>query len=107
MNDETMNKEKLRVGDWVEVRSKDEILQTLDRDGRLDGMPFMPEMFAFCGQAISGLQERPQDLRYGVSGSLAPAHRHDPFADSLRWERARWLSGWLPYFLERGLAETN
>jgi hypothetical protein len=41
---------KLRVGDWVEVRSKDEILSTLDGDGRLDGMPFMPEMFAFCGK---------------------------------------------------------
>src|SRR5208282_1399154 len=41
---------KLRAGDWVEVRSKEEILRTLDRDGRLDGMPFMPEMFAFCGK---------------------------------------------------------
>jgi hypothetical protein len=41
---------KLRVSDWVEVRSKDEILRTLDMDGRLDGMPFMPEMFAFCGK---------------------------------------------------------
>jgi hypothetical protein len=41
---------KLRVGDWVEVRSKGEILSTLDGDGRLDGMPFMPEMFAFCGK---------------------------------------------------------
>lgn len=41
---------QLRVGDWVEVRSKDEILRTLDKDGLLDGMPFMPEMFAFCGK---------------------------------------------------------
>jgi hypothetical protein len=41
---------KLSVGDWVEVRSKDEIFSTLDGDGRLDGMPFMPEMFAFCGK---------------------------------------------------------
>jgi hypothetical protein len=40
----------LRVGDLVEVRSRDEILATLDQDGRLDGMPFMPEMFAFCGK---------------------------------------------------------
>jgi len=40
----------LRIGDWVEVRSKQEILETLDCRGRLDGMPFMPEMFAFCGQ---------------------------------------------------------
>jgi hypothetical protein len=41
---------KLKAGDWVEVRGKDEILSTLDADGRLDGMPFMPEMFAFCGK---------------------------------------------------------
>jgi hypothetical protein len=41
---------KLKAGDWVEVRSKNEILSTLDGDGRLHGMPFMPEMFAFCGK---------------------------------------------------------
>ena len=38
------------VGDLVEVRSKEEILCTLDSNGQLDGMPFMPEMFAFCGK---------------------------------------------------------
>src|SRR2546430_16035113 len=41
---------KLSGGDWVEVRSKEEILTTLDSNGQLDGMPFMPEMFAFCGK---------------------------------------------------------
>src|SRR6266852_8181539 len=40
----------LSRGDWVEVRRKEEILRTLDANGQLDGMPFMPEMFAFCGQ---------------------------------------------------------
>jgi hypothetical protein len=40
------------VGEWVEVKSKAEILQTLDSGGCLDGMPFMPEMFAFCGQRM-------------------------------------------------------
>src|SRR5947208_4954578 len=39
-----------RVGEWVEVRSKEEILRTLDTNGQIDGMPFMPEMFAFCGK---------------------------------------------------------
>jgi hypothetical protein len=47
----SMNKSlELRVNDWVEVRSKEEILSTLDRDGRLEQMPFMPEMLQFCGQ---------------------------------------------------------
>jgi hypothetical protein len=40
----------LRAGDWVEVRSREEILATLDRDGRLAGMPFMPEMLPYCGR---------------------------------------------------------
>ena len=46
----TTKSSNLRAGDWVEVRSKDEILKTLDSNGRLDGMPFMPEMFSFCGK---------------------------------------------------------
>jgi hypothetical protein len=41
---------KPRAGDWVEVRSKEEILTTLDENGRLDGLPFMPQMFQYCGQ---------------------------------------------------------
>jgi len=41
---------KLRSGDWVEVRCKEEILGTLDGRGRLDGLPFMPQMFRYCGQ---------------------------------------------------------
>lgn len=34
----------------MEVRSREEILRTLDANGQLEGMPFMPEMFAFCGK---------------------------------------------------------
>ena len=41
---------KLHVGDWIEVRSKEEILATLDEQGTLEGMPFMPEMLEFCGR---------------------------------------------------------
>ena len=44
------SKKQLSALDWVEVRSKEEILATLDSKGQLDGMPFMPEMFAFCGE---------------------------------------------------------
>ena len=39
----------LRCGDLVEVRSKSEILATLDENGELDGLAFMPEMLEFCG----------------------------------------------------------
>jgi hypothetical protein len=41
-----------RRGDWVEVRSKEEVLATLDERGCLDGMPFMPEMLQFCGRRL-------------------------------------------------------
>lgn len=40
----------LRAGDWVEVRSADEILGTLDDRGHLDALPFMPEMLQYCGR---------------------------------------------------------
>ena len=40
---------KLRVGDGVQVKSKEEILATLDKRGRLEGLPFMPEMLKYCG----------------------------------------------------------
>ena len=41
---------ELRAGEWIQVRSKAEILRTLDKNGQLDGLPFMPEMFEFCGK---------------------------------------------------------
>jgi hypothetical protein len=42
----------LRAGDWVEVRSGEEILRTLDGDACLDSMPFMPEMMKYAGQRL-------------------------------------------------------
>jgi hypothetical protein len=41
---------RYRAGDWVQIRSKEEILRTLDERGALDNLPFMPEMLALCGQ---------------------------------------------------------
>ncbi|MCI0400697.1 MAG: hypothetical protein L0Z68_05280 [Gammaproteobacteria bacterium] len=40
----------LRAGDLVTVRSKEEVLASLDADGALDALPFMPEMLKYCGQ---------------------------------------------------------
>jgi hypothetical protein len=42
----------LRIGELVEVRSEREILATLDQHGRLDGLPFMPEMLQFAGKRV-------------------------------------------------------
>jgi hypothetical protein len=40
----------LRSGEWVEVRTAEEILATLDERGSLEALPFMPEMLQFCGK---------------------------------------------------------
>jgi hypothetical protein len=40
----------LRVGDFVEVRTPGEILATLDENGALESLPFMPEMLQYCGR---------------------------------------------------------
>ena len=41
--------ERFNAGDWVQVKEWEEIVKTLDADGTTDGLPFMPEMLAFCG----------------------------------------------------------
>ena len=60
-------KRKLNVGDWVEVRSKEEILSTLDDKGQLDGTPFMPEMFRFCGQRFQVYKRAHKTCDYTTS----------------------------------------
>lgn len=42
----------LRPGEPVRVRSAAEIFATLDDEGTLDGMPFMPEMVKYCGRTF-------------------------------------------------------
>src|SRR5262245_26507269 len=41
-----------KAGDYVEVRSREEILATLDHNGDTEKMPFMPEMLRYCGQRL-------------------------------------------------------
>jgi hypothetical protein len=48
--------ETLRAGDWVEVNSPVAIAETLDGNGALDGLPFMPEMRQYCGQRFRVLR---------------------------------------------------
>jgi hypothetical protein len=52
MNTDIPHSLNLRANDWVVVRSKAEILSTLDERARLDQLPFQPEMFAFCGRKM-------------------------------------------------------
>ena len=41
---------RLQPGDWVEVRSIDEIAKTLDGRKKFKGLYFMPEMEKYCGK---------------------------------------------------------
>jgi hypothetical protein len=43
---------RFRAGDIAVVRDAEEIFLTLDSDGALDGLPFMPEMLEFCGKTF-------------------------------------------------------
>src|ERR1700736_2306752 len=47
-----ISRSRLRAGDWVQVRTKEEILATLDSNGRLEELPFMPEMLPYCGKKM-------------------------------------------------------
>src|ERR1700693_6307128 len=66
------------AGDWVEVRSKDEILRTLDKNGRLDEMPFMPQMFQYCGKQFKVLKRAHKtcDPIYSIAGRSLPNAVH-------------------------------
>src|SRR5215217_7874499 len=45
-------KRKVRKGDLLRIRSADEILSTLDSDGTVDGLLFMPEMLQYAGREV-------------------------------------------------------
>lgn len=95
----------LRAGDWVMVRSRAEILATLDKNGALDKMPFMPEMLQFAGQKlqvskrahktcdpINGLESRalPDSVHIGDLRCDGSAHA-DCQAGCLFFFKEAWL----------------
>jgi hypothetical protein len=69
---------KLKAGDWVEVRSVEEIVGTLDERGQLEGMPFMPEMLPYCGQRfqVSKRAHKTCDPPSGLCGRRMPGTVH-------------------------------
>jgi hypothetical protein len=68
-----MSNDELRRGDLVEVKDPAAILATLDERGALEGLPFMPEMAAFCGRrfVVDRRAERICDTVH-YSGSRKP-----------------------------------
>ena len=70
MKNGTTSSLPLRAGEWVQVRTKEEILSTLDASGRLDELPFMPEMLQYCGMKIrvSKRAHKTCDPALGIGG---------------------------------------
>jgi hypothetical protein len=96
---------KARAGDWVEILSKEEILRTLDENGRLDELPFMPQMFNYCGQRFR-IYKTAGKTCDTVSGHYAGRHLQDGYHLSLRCDGLAyggcqagclifWKSAWL------------
>ena len=95
----------LRPGDVVEVRSATEILATLDEDGSLDAVPFMPEMLPARREAVHGVSTGREDLRHDRCHRQPANDRHRlPGGPALRRLGPRRVSGRLPDLLEGSVA---
>ncbi len=46
----------LKPGEWVQVKSREEIASTLDARGRARGLGISPDMYAFCGRRMRVLE---------------------------------------------------
>src|SRR5438309_12092633 len=68
---------RLRPGDLVEVKAPDEILQTLDAEGTLDHLPFMPEMVKFCGKRFQISKRAVKTCYYNSSSAGMRRFRTD------------------------------
>lgn len=71
----------LSRGQLVQVHELDYVLATLDSDGKLDGLPFMPEMAALCGQPFRVTR---QVERTCVAGAGMRQMRNTVFLDNVR-----------------------
>jgi hypothetical protein len=69
--------ERFFPGDLVEVRLPHEILPTLDSEGAIDRLPFMPEMIAFCGKQFRIARRVVKTCSYTGSGTNMRTFRTD------------------------------
>jgi len=76
---------QIRPGNLVEIRTPHEILQTLDADGTLNRLPFMPEMVDLCGKRFRVAHRALKTCYYGESNGM----RKFPVDDVLILEGVR------------------
>jgi len=95
----------LRSGDVVEVRPPAEILATLDADGAVDNMPFMPEMAKLVGKRFT-VTRRVDKICDTVAQTGSRRMRDTVFLDDLRCDgsghdgcqagcKIYWKEAWL------------
>ena len=96
-----------QIGELVQVRSVDEILATLDSEGKFEGVPFMPEMVPFCGQRFKVFKHADYTCTDGDPRRLTntvhleelrcdgSAHRNCQAKCLLFWKEA-WIKGIAP-----------
>lgn len=73
----------LKAGDWVVVRSAEEILATLDKNARLEELPFMPQMLQHCGMKFR-VRKRAHKMCDTVIGTSARQMTNAVFLDDIR-----------------------
>ena len=73
----------LRPGDVVEVRSAAEILATLDDNGSVDAVPFMPEMLQHVGKRFT-VSRRVEKICDTIAATGSRRMTHTVYLDELR-----------------------
>ena len=102
-------------GQLVEVRSRAEIASTLDANGALDGMPFMPEMAKHCGRRFR--VHRRADKTCVEGHGLRRLHSA-VFLEDLRCDGAShdgcqrgclifWKEAWLKLVVDKGALSSH
>ena len=97
----------LKAGERVRVKSKREILATLDEQGTVDKLPFMPEMLQYCGRELMVYKraEKTCDTieKAGARRVMHAVHLEDVRCDGSAHGEcgARCLMYWKEAWLER------
>ena len=94
----------LRPGELVKVRDISEILATLDSEGRLESIPFMPEMLPYCGQQFRVFKRADNTCAGGAPRNLQNAVHLDQLrcnGSAHQGCQARCLVLWKEAWLER------
>jgi hypothetical protein len=79
------SKLSLRPGEWVRVKPFSEIAATLDENGCLEALPFMPEMLPHCGKHFRVFRRIDKIHDYYTPGGAGLRRLHDAVTlDELR-----------------------